>query len=123
MKRLNPEANKDLTVKAIILSGDQVAFKAIEPCIVLLPNIKIQNIQGKPEPLVFHICKPAKLVTALSDSNVQAEYEIIDIWKKTCGILFTHTADSMFCSTCMKEYDGSLYKKLAVVMAAGKLKL
>ena len=123
MKHLNPEANKDLTVKAIKLSGDQVIFKAIEPCIVLLPTVKVQNIHNKLEPLVFHICKPAKLVTALSNIDVLAEYAVIDVWKKMCGILFTYSSESMFCSNCMKEYDGSLYKKLTIIMSAGKLKL
>lgn len=123
MKRLNPEANKELTLLAIKLSGAE-KFKAIAPSIVYIPGEDIINIKGDHEPLVMHACKPAKLVDSLSNRKEGGrQYELNNIWKQHCGIIFVHTPESLFCSKCFIEFDGSLYKKLSIIRAAGALKL
>jgi len=124
MKRLNPEAAKELTVLAVTISGkDQ--FKSIAPSIVYIPSESITNVKGELEPMVMHVCKPAKLVEALTSrkENGGREFDVPAIWKKHCGLIFVHTPTSLFCSKCFIEFDGLLYKKLAIIQAAGTLKL
>jgi len=124
MKRLNPEAAKELTVIAVTISGkDQ--YKSIAPSIVFIPSEQITNVKGQLEPMVMHVCKPAKLVEALQSrkENSGREFDISAIWKKHCGLIFVHTPESLFCSKCFIQFDGALYKKLTIIATAGKLKL
>jgi hypothetical protein len=126
MRSKNPEAEKSLTTLAVKLSGSDI-FKAIAPGIVYLPNVLIQNVHGQPEPKSLHLCKPAKLVEALTNrkENGGREWDTDAIWNQYCGIIFPYTTDSMFCARCFKEFRGDLYKKLAIIQIAstGKLKI
>jgi hypothetical protein len=124
MKRLNPEANKELTITAVNLSGKDI-YKSIAPSIVYIPSEQITNVKGQLEPMVMHVCKPAKLVEALTNrkANSGREFDIPTIWKKYCGLIFVHTPTALFCSKCFTEFDGQLYKKLTIINAAGTLKL
>ena len=124
MKRSNPDAEKELTVLAINLSGIDY-FKPIDPGIVYIPSESIKGVDGKLEVMCMHICKPAKFITALKEARTGQgrHYEINHIWKQHCGIIFPCSTKVMFCSKCFIEFDGSLYSKLAIIGAAGKLKL
>jgi len=123
MKRLNPEAIKELTVKAVNISGTDI-FKALAPAIVYLPKESIINIKGKQEPLVLHICKPARLLEALKANKSESRAsDLTSIWKVQCGIIFPFSKELMFCSKCFSEFDGTLYCKLALIRAAETLKL
>lgn len=123
-RSITPEAEKNLTSLAVKLSGPD-EYKAIAPGIVFLPNVIITNIRGNPEPKAMHLCKPAKLVDLLTNrkENGGREWDIDAIWNQYAGIIFPHTKDSLFCSRCFKEFRGDLYKKLAIIQAAGKLKI
>ena len=124
MKRSNPEAEKELTVLAVNISGIEF-FKPIAPGIVYIPSESIQGVDGKLEAMCMHICKPAKFITALNEArNGQGRhYELNYIWKQNCGIIFPCSTKVMFCSKCFIEFDGTLYTKLAILGAAGKLNL
>ena len=124
MKHLNPKAAKELTVLAVNISGKD-KYKSIAPSIVYFPSESITNVKGELEPMAMHICKPAKLVEALTSrkENGGREFDIPAIWKKYCGLIFVHTPTSLFCSKCFIEFDGLLYKKLTIIRAAGTLKL
>lgn len=124
MKRLNPDAAKELTVLAVTISGKD-HYKSIGTGIVYVPHESITNVKGELEPMVLHMCKPAKLVEALTSRkpNSGREFEIPNIWKQYCGLIFVHTPTSLFCSKCFIEFDGLLYKKLTIIRAAGTLKL
>ena len=124
MKRSNPEAEKELTVLAIEISGKDF-YKPIAPCIVYIPSQSIQGVDGKLEAMCMHICKPAKFITKLKEARTGQGrgYEIDHIWKQNCGIIFPATTKVMFCSKCFIEFDGSLYSKLAIIKVAGKLNL
>jgi len=124
MKRLNPDAQKELTVLAVKLSGTE-QYKAIGPSIVFIPNEQIVNVKGEMEPLVLHVCRAAKLLAALNDRKDKngRQYDLFNIWKQHCGIIFPFSPQVMFCSKCFGEFDGKLYKMLSVIAAAGKLVL
>ena len=124
MKRSNPDAEKELTVLAINLSGLEF-YRPIAPGIVYIPTEHIQGVDGKSEAMCMHICKPAKFISALEDARKGQGrfYEINYLWKQHCGIIFPCSTKVMFCSKCFIEFDGSLYTKLAILGAAGKLKL
>lgn len=123
MKQLNPDAQKELTVLAVTLSGAD-RFKAIGPSIVYLPTEAIISLKGGVEPLVFHVCRAAKLLTALKARVYGGrEYELLNIWKQHCGIIFPVSSKVLFCSKCFYEFDGKLYTMLTVFTAAGKLTL
>lgn len=124
MKRCNPEAEKELTILAVNLSGLDF-YKPIAPGIVYLPSEHIQGVDGKNEAMCLHICTPAKLITVLETARIkQGRYYTINfLWKKYCGIIFPCPTKVMFCSKCFTEFDSSLYSKLAILKVAGKLNL
>jgi hypothetical protein len=124
VKRSNPEAEKELTILAINISGVDV-YKPIAPGIVYIPTESIQGIDGKKEPMCMHICKPAKFITKLREARTGqgVGYEINYIWKQNCGIIFSTGAKVMHCSKCFIEFDESLYSKLTILGMAGKLNL